>query len=161
MKKLFVLTFAILFAGVFGMFAQTNETYYEMTSIQRIMVQAAEEVVGAENELNMEIVRLEIDLILGTEWKYTFRTLSSSWTYFIYAEGEVGQVNDLDLKVMTMSSVTGEWEEVVSDVREDFGGMVIVTPTETRQYAIGVKIAEYDESYTGSHYFILVAHEKP
>ena len=52
MKKLFVLTFAILFAGGMGMFAQTNEneSYYEVTSIQRIMVQAAEEVLSAENE---------------------------------------------------------------------------------------------------------------
>jgi len=161
MKKL-TLMIAMLFVGVIGLFAQTeNESFYEQTSVQRIMLQAAEEVVSAENTLNLEIVHLQIDLCIGTEWKYTFRNLSSSWTYLIYAEGENTQIVDLDLKVMTISSVTGEWEEVASDVTSDFAGGVTVSPTEGRQYAFGVKAAEYVEGWSASHYFIMIAHKKP
>jgi len=161
MKKL-KLMIALLFIGMIGLFAQDdNPSYYEQTSIQRIMVQSAENVVLAENDLSMEIVRLEIDLILGTDWKYTFRTLSSTWEYTIYTEGESGQVSDMDLRVMTRSSVTGEWEEVTSDTDADFSALVTVKPLETRQYAIGVKAAEYYDGYSGSHYFVIIAHDKP
>jgi len=153
MKKL-TFIIAVFFVGFMGLFAQENKSYTEITSIQRIMIQAAEEVVSAENNLQLEIVRLEIDLIIGTDWKYTFRNLSSNWTYLLYAEGEEGQVKDLDLKVLTQSSVTGYWEEVASDETSEFAGIVTVTPTENRQYAIGVKVAEYDNGFNGTHYFI-------
>ena len=166
MKKL-TFIISLLFIGMIGLLAQNqyskeeNPAFYEITSVQRIMVQAAAEVMEAENKLGMEIVRLEFDLILGNDWKYSFRNLSPNWTYLVYAQGENIQTADLDLKVMTRNSVSGDWEEVTSDTRENVAGMVAVSPTEGRQYAIGVKIAKYKEGFTGTHYFIMIAHKKP
>jgi hypothetical protein len=163
MKKLFVLTFAILFAGVFGMFAQTNgnDAYTEITSIQRIMLQASEYVMEAENNLELEIVHLQFDLIMGGDWKYVYRTLSKGWTYVAYAEGETAMVRDMDLRLMKQDPITEEWTEISIDTKEDFGGMCAVTVSETAQYAFGMKVATYESGFSGCHYFLFVAHAKP
>jgi len=163
MKKSLVLAFAILFAGVFGVFAQTNgnDAYNEITSIQRIMLQASEYVMVAENELELEIVHLQFDIIIGNDWKYVYRTLSKGWTYIAYAEGETEMVRDMDLRLMKQDPVTGEWTEISIDTSEDFGGVCAVTVTETAQYAIGMKVAAYESGFTGCHYFLFLAHARP
>lgn len=150
-----------LFVGMIGLFAQTNKVYNEPTSIQRIMLQAAKHVMEAESELNLEIVHLQFDLIIGNEWKYTFRNLSNNWVYLIYAAGEKGQVIDLDLKILKRNIDSGEWEDVIIDESSKSDAGVLVSPNEFAQYAIGIKSAKYSEGYRGSHFFVLIAHEKP
>lgn len=159
MRKLAFIV-AILFSGIFRLFAQPSDID-EPTSIQRIMVEAAEYVIQAENELNLEIVHLEFDLILQNDWKYMFRNLSSSWNYIIYTAGETGQVLDMDLKVLVLNEYTNEYDAVDEDVTYDRDAAIIVSPSKSAKYAIGVKAAEYSAGYSGSHYFILIAHEKP
>lgn len=161
MKKLLAMII-LLVAGIVGMNAQTsgNAAIDEVTSIQRIMLQASEYVLACENDLQLEIVHLQFDLIIGNEWKYTYRTLSNYWTYVLYAEGEKGMVKDFDIKILKEDQY-GDWNEVTSDTKGDFGGMVAVTPLISTRYAIGIKAAAYEEGLSGGHYFLIVAHKKP
>jgi len=162
MKRM-MMSIAILFALMitFGQTIEGNAAYDEITSIQRIMLQASEEVVTAENELGMEIVHLEVDLLIRDNHKYVYRNLSAGWTYLIYAEGEVGMVNDFDLKVMKQDPITEKWMEVCSDTRPDFGAICVIKVEETARYAINVSVGAYANNFTGCHYFILIGHAKP
>ncbi len=162
MKKL-VLIAGILLISLMTFAQQSgNESYDEITSIQRIMVQAAGIVKEAENngDLEFEIVHLQFDLILSSNWKYTYRVLSSNWTYVIYAEGETGMIEDFDVRILAEDAY-GEWEEVASDVKSDFGAMVAVSPSVPTNYAIGVKAASFSPGFAGGHYYLMIAHKKP
>ena len=154
------MTAVIIFAAMF-MFGQTNDAFNEITSMQPILLQLSQEVVSAETELNMEVVHLEADLLLGNDWKYTFRNLSKGWTYLIYAEGQAGMVADLDLQIKRQNPLTDEWIDVGSDTKDSFGGIYLLEVTQSARYAFGVKVAKYAEGFTGCHYFILIGHAKP
>ena len=138
-----------------------NEAYKEITSIQRIMIQASEEVLEAENNLDMEIVHLEVDLLFGSKVKYIYRTLSSGWLYLAYAEGENVMVKDLDMEMSRQDPQTGEWSVVMTDTKEKFGALCAAEVTETARYRFGVKVASYVEGFSACHYYILIAHQKP
>jgi len=159
MKKT-LMTIAFIFAAMI-MFGQTNDAFNEITSMQPILLQVSEEVVTAETELNMEVVHLEADLLLGNDWKYMYRTLSKGWTYLAYTEGQIGMVDDMDLKVMKQNPITEEWYDVVTDTKENFGGIAVFEVTETARYAFGIKVAKYTSGWTGCHYFLLIGHAKP
>jgi len=154
------MTAVIIFAAMI-MFGQTNDAFNEITSMQPILLQLSQEVVSAETELNMEVVHIEADILIGNDWKYTFRNLSKGWTYLVYAEGQAGMVTDLDLKVKRQNPITDEWVDVVSDTKETFGGICLLEVTEGARYAFGVKVAKYNEGWTGCHYFVLIGHAKP
>jgi len=162
MRRILVMVFAIMIAGTMGMSAQNedNPAYNEITSIQRVMIQGAEEILEAENTLDMEIVHFQVDLIMGDDWKYTYRNLST-WTYLLYAEGERLMVSDLDMNIMKQNPITEEWSEVKSDVREEFGALCVIEVNEPARYAIGLKIAKYKPGYSAGHYFLIIGHARP
>jgi len=162
MKKLFVSFILVLFTCVvtFGQ-KSGNEAYNEITSIQRIMLQASNQVLSAENELDLEVVHLEFDLILGSNVKYTYRTLSGGWTYIAYAEGETVMTDDIDLYMYVQNDITGEWVEVMKDNRDDFGAICSYQVSVTGNYRFAVKVGKYAEGFTGCHYYLLIAHRKP
>ena len=139
-----------------------NQAIKKVTSIQRIMLQASQEVMDAENSLNMEIVHLQFDLINGTDWKWTYRTLHPGWIYAIYAAGENGMISDLDLRVEWQHPETKEWTLVQENTDPDNQALIIAKPQGAPlRYAIGVKAAKYANGFSGGHYFILVAHAAP
>ena len=159
MKKS-LMTAVFILTAMF-MFGQTNDAFNEITSMQPILLQLSQEIVSAETELNMEVVHLEADILLGNDWKYTFRNLSKGWIYLVYAEGQVGMVVDLDLQIKRQNPLTDEWINVGSDTKETFGGIYLLEVTQSARYAFGVKVAKYAEGFTGCHYFILIGHAKP
>jgi len=155
--------FIALFAMILVTFGQKpgNEAYNEIISIQRILLQASEEVLDAENEMALEIVHLEVDIVLGKEYKYIYRNLSKGWTYIMYAEGENVMVRDLDMKVLKQDPITDEWYDVGEDNKENFGAIFATKVEETARYAIGIKVAAYEEGFSGCHYFLMIAHARP
>ena len=153
MKRIKML--AILFLiGTMGIFAQKS-----LTTMTTAMVECAEVVQEVEDDLDMEIVHIQFDLVTNTEWKWTYRDLHKGWTYVIYAAGEYVKVADLDIKLKQLNIYTNEWEEVAEDVTSDFSGVVGVSPPITGRYAIGIKVAEFEDGYNNTHYYILIAHE--
>lgn len=167
MKK--VLFWGILFLFSLSVFAQGeykitegNEAIGKVTSIQRIMVEASQEVLDAENELNLEIVHLQFDLIRGNDWKWTYRTLYPGNRYVIYAAGESIMVKDLDLKIMWQHPDTKEWNLVHEDDRITPDAIAFAEPSGAAlRYAIGVRIPSYKEGWNAGHYYIMIAHPIP
>ena len=162
MKKLITLLLGLILAV--SVFAQRegNEAMNEITSVQRILLQASESILEAENNLNQEIVHLEFDILRGTEYKYVARILHPGWTYTIYAEGESGMVEDADIKIMIQAPDTGEWHDVCKDEKDEPGGAFIqLQPPRALNYAIGVRIRRYAPGWSGAHYFFMIMHEKP
>lgn len=155
-----------LFVFSLSLFAQEvpeyNQAIKKITSIQRIMLEASKEVMDAENNLNLEIVHLQFDLITGNDYKWTYRTLYPGNEYVIYSAGETFMIRDLDMKVMWQHPETGDWTTVHEDQRENYSAMVFAKPQgQPLRYAIGVKVASYQEGFKGGHYYIMVAHPLP
>ena len=161
MKKVILALFLFIFS--FFVYAQRpgNEAMNEITSIQRVLLQASESVLVAENDLSQEIVHLQVDLITGPEYKYAFRTLHPGWTYTIYAEGQREMVLDTDLKIKVYADDTNEWYDVIADETTKFGAIVQINPPKALRYAIGVKAAKYKSGWEGAHYFFMIMHIKP
>lgn len=162
MKKLILSLIGIfLFVASYTQEKNTNTAINEIYSIQRIMVEASEVVIEAENIIDQEIVHLQFDLILENDWKWTYRILHEGWSYFIYAAGERIMVKDLDMKIMVQDSESGEWYEVDKDEKTDFSAALYITPDKSKRYAFGIKIAQYKEGFSGTHYYIMIMHPKP
>jgi len=161
MKKLSLFILGLLiFLFSYGQ-KDANQSINEIYSIQRIMIEASEVVIEAENYLQQEIVHLQFDLILGNDWKWTYRNLYEGWSYFIYAAGESLMVEDLDIKIMVQDEETKKWYDVKEDIKEDFSAAAYITPTKNQRYAIGIRISKYKENYSGTHYYIMIMHAKP
>lgn len=163
MKKLFIILISIISLPLFaqGTFEipEGNEAIGKVTSIQRIMLEASEQVIDAENELNLEIVHLQFDLILKNDYKWMYRTLYPDNKYIIYAAGESVMIQDLDLKVMWQHPDTGEWTVSYEDDRAVNSAYALAEPSGAPlRYAIGVKVASYKEGWKGGHYYIMIAH---
>ena len=155
--------FYALFLGIFlslSLFAQ-NPAMSEITSIQRILLQASESVLQAENQLQQEIVHFEIDLLTGNDYKWTYRFLYPGWTYTIYAEGEEGMISDADMKIMVQDPDSEEFYEVCKDEKEEFGAFLQLQPPRALRYAIGVRAAKYKEGWSAGHYYFMIMHPKP
>ena len=135
--------------GTMGLFAQTMQT---------TLSEATKVVIQVEEELDMEIVNITFDLTTSTEWKWTYRDLYTGWNYVIYAAGQMVKVADMDLRVMKKNA-NDDWETIEEDVLADFSAAVAISPEVTERYAIGVKVAEFEDGYTACNYYILIAHE--
>lgn len=158
MKKIWILLVGIFFS--ISLYSQ-NEAMGEITSIQRILLQASESVLQAENDLQQEIVHMQFDLITGNEYKWSYRIMYPGWVYTIYAEGERAMVIDTDLKILVQAEDTGKWYDVTEDERTEFGAIVQIQPPKVLRYAVGVKAAKYKEGWNGGHYFFMIMHDKP
>lgn len=123
------------------------------TSMAPIMERAAGVVATLEKK-NMEVVRMELDIVAGE--KETQRYLSDAWEYGIIAVAD-DRVEDLDLYVF--KEVDGEWVRVKKDDTEDASPMVIVKPSMTSLYKFVVKAHKYSEGFEAAHYALIIYHE--
>ena len=164
MKKLFLLLTIFVFS--LSLHAQDapdyNQAIKKITSVQRIMLEASKEVMEAENKLNFEIVSLQFDILTDNEYKWSYRTLYPGNRYVIYAAGESFMIRDIDMKVMWQHPQTEEWTVVHEDNRENSTAIALAEPSEIPlRYAIGVKVASFQEGFKGGHYYIMIAHPLP
>lgn len=107
-----------------------------------------------ENELNLEIVRMEYDILKTT--KTTSRVLSSGWTYSIVAFGDY-RFKDIDISVY--KRVNGSWSLVERDQDSSEIALVVITPEYTEEYLIEIKAYSFNDGYEVGHYGLIVAHE--
>lgn len=123
-------------------------------SMKPIMEKSEHLVEYLEDENNMEIVRMEYDIL--SDVKTTTRVLSSGYTYFIVAFGDY-RFKDIDVKVYRRSA--GGWVEVEKDVDTSATAVVTVTPSYTEEYKIEIKAYSFEPGYDVGHYGLIIAHE--
>ena len=107
-----------------------------------------------ENELDLEIVRMEYDILKTT--KTTTRTLSPGWTYRIVAFGDY-RFKDIDVSVYR--KINGSWTLIERDQDSSEIALVVITPEYAEEYLIEIKAYSFNEGYEVGHYGLIVAHE--
>lgn len=147
MRALIGILFACLIAPV--ALAQRDDG----TSMAPIMERAAA-VVGMLEKKEMEVVRMELDIVAGM--KETQRILTDEYTYGAIAVAD-DRVDDLDIYVF--KEVDGEWVQVKKDDTEDATPAVVIKPNQTSLYKFVIKAHKYVGSYTAAHYALIIYHE--
>lgn len=124
------------------------------TSMFPIINKSEELVKLIENDLEMEIVRMEYDILRTT--KTTTRTLTNEYTYFIVAFGDF-RFRDIDVKVY--KNTYGEWQLVEKDADTNAVAAVSITPSQTCEYLIEITAYSFESDYEVGHYGLIIAHE--
>lgn len=110
-------------------------------------------IIDLAEERDMEVVRIEADLIRTT--KETYRTLDPSFTYSIIAVGS-NRIEDLDIEVY--KKINGEWTLLKKDTDASNVAAVDVTPSSYAEYGILVKVYKFKPGYDIGHYGLVVIH---
>jgi len=160
MKRLLFLVLGfLLFVSTYSQ-ESDNRSMNESNSIQKILLQASEQILIAENDLNQEIVHLQIDLIQGEDFKWIYRILYPDWTYYFYAEGENLMVIDLDMEIRIQDEKTGKWYKIDEDLSPNYSTFLQTESPKSLSYAIGIKVAKYREGWLSGHFFLMITHNK-
>ena len=147
MKKLFVLLFVFFYFSI-GVKSQDGRSMYPIINKTKPLIEYI------ENELNMEIVRMEFDILSSS--KTTLRTLSAGWTYSIVAFGDY-RFKDIDVSVYYNDG--GNWVLVEKDQDASEMAVVTITPKYTSDYFIEIKAYSFVQGYEIGHYGLIIAHE--
>ena len=124
------------------------------TTMSPIMSKGEDLVRYIEDELKMEIVRMEYDILRNT--KTTTRVLSQGWTYTIVAFGDF-RFKDIDVKVYR--NYQGSWELVGKDNDASEIAVVNITPSYNEEYLIEISAYSFKPGYEVGHYGLIIAHE--
>lgn len=143
MKKLFVLL--CFFCMAFIM---------QGRSMYSIMNKSESLVDYLENELNLEIVRMEYDILRTT--KTTIRVLSPEWRYQIIAFGDY-RFKDID--VLVYRKINGSWTLVEKDQDTSEIALVSISPEYAEEFLIEIKAYSFNDGYDVGHYGLIIAHE--
>jgi len=123
------------------------------TSMAPILKDASPYIVFLE-EKGFEIVRMEFDIINGTET--TFRTLHNGWEYGVIAFGDY-RIADIDVKVY--KKIGSQWVLISEDEKSDSEAVVTVKPSYTGEYKIEIIPYEFKDGYRAAHYGLIIFHE--
>lgn len=145
-RKLF--TFLMFFAFCGTAFA------YSTASMRPIMDKSESIVEMIEDDMDMEIVRIEYDILSTT--KSTIRTLHDDYEYVIVAFGDY-RFKDIDVKVYR--KVDGYWTLIEQDTDASSVAAVTIKPSYTTEYKIEIKAYSFEDGYDIGHYGLIVAHE--
>jgi len=115
----------------------------------------AEIIAQIDNE-GFEVVRAEYDLIFTS--KDTYRVLSPSWEYALFAFADDG-VADLDIAVYEYDDLLEHWTLLHKDDGPENTATVTFTPAENQQYKITITVKEYVEGYDVARYGLVIFHD--
>lgn len=147
--KRFYLSLLLAISSLLPTFSRSSST--TMTSI---INKSSELVKFVEDEMDMEIVRLECDILRTT--KTTTRILSKGWTYAIIAYGDY-RFKDIDIKVYR--NVQGSWQLVAKDNDSSASSVVSIEPQSDGEYLIEISAYSFEPGYDVGHYGLIIAHE--
>jgi hypothetical protein len=114
------------------------------------------QLVSEFDNKDMEIVRIEYDLIFSS--KETFRNLSKDWEYTIIAFADEG-VKDLDVKVYEYDNLLDTWTLMAEDKAAESYAIATVKPTQDAQYKIEIIVYQFNEGYTAARYGLMFVHD--
>jgi hypothetical protein len=111
-------------------------------------------VIDAAEERDMEVVRIEADIIRTT--KESIRTLDPSYTYTIIAVGSE-RIADLDIEVYKM--IDGDWTLVKKDTDDQNVAGVEIKPSAYAEYKVVIKAYKFVEGQDVGHYGLAYIHD--
>lgn len=109
--------------------------------------------------LDMEVVKIDMDLIGITNPKQSVKTLSAGFSYTITACGQPSLIKDLDI-VVHLATSSGEPVFIAQDKAVDNSPTVTFTPIISGTYIISISAASMLPGYENNmgFYFLAVAH---
>lgn len=125
------------------------------TSMMPIMGDALPLIQYLEDTMQVEIVRIEYDLIFKETAKYTYRFLHKGWKYGIFAVGDY-RVEQIKLSLFVKEN--NEWKFVTETTTSDYFARIDIEPEDTKEYAVEIKALKFKDGYKAGHYAILVYH---
>lgn len=99
-------------------------------------------ILDAARTNDLEVVKIEIDLI-GVNSKVTLKSMSSDFTYIIWAYGSTSRIMDLDLAVYADDGLT----LITKDTNQSALAMVKVNPPESGYYILKLTAAKMVSGY--------------
>jgi len=123
------------------------------TSMLPIIGDVISAVRYLEDSLNVEVVRIEYDII--KDKKASYRTLYTGLTYGVVA---VGDYRVKHIKLDAYKKVNGKWSIFDSNDRNSYLSLLTVKPTKTEEYAFDISVLEYAKTYTAAHFAVIYYH---
>jgi hypothetical protein len=118
-----------------------------------IMGDALPVIKYIEDTMNVEIVRIEYDLIFDK--KITYRTLYKGWKYGIVV---IGDYRLKKINVHLYKYVNDEWKFLRSGKGDSYFSLVNEEPLEKGDYLMQITADEFEEGYKAGHYAIIIYH---
>ncbi|MCX6253787.1 MAG: hypothetical protein NTV31_04840 [Bacteroidia bacterium] len=106
--------------------------------------------------MNVQIARVEFDLIFKDEVKSTTRDLYSHRTYSIVAFGDTRMIKDIDILLYQYDYKQKQWTKIMEDNDADPEAILQFTPSENGTYTIDVKVYSFIGEYTAGHYGLII-----
>jgi hypothetical protein len=109
---------------------------------------------------DLEIVKIDIDLVGKRNPKQTIKRMSSNFRYVLVCVGEPTRIKDIDIKVYYVAS-DGSYILIVKDDKVDPVAEVTVENPTNGSYVIQIEAYEMQPGYEGSmgYYYLTVAHD--
>ncbi len=156
MKKFF-LSFILAFIVNAYLSAQTGAALDNANTTSMMpIVSGIEETIKTVEKENVEIVRMEFDLIFEGKPKETLRTLVQGYTYGVLVWG------DYKIKQMAVNvykKVNGSWQFVITGTPSGSTTTAYVKIEETGEYKFEYHVIQLAEGFTGGHYGMLLIHD--
>ena len=147
MKKLFTTIFLVFF--IFSAYSQTDE-YKSM----KIMLDSIKSMTTMIEKNNLEIVKIEIDLVLKDVEKTSYKILTTPWTYKVILFAD-WRVKNTKLEVYKMLD-DKSYELVSKD--NDSVSIVEFTPKENAWYKFVIN-SDFKDEFDTAHYGLIIVHE--
>ena len=133
----------------------SNSNDISPSSMRPIMDDALPIIEYIEDSLDSEIVRIEYDLLFDGSSKTSVRTLFPSWKYGIFVIGDY-RIQKINMRMYIKED--DDWKLVDQTDSDSQSALLMVEPTEKREYLFEIFADEFDEGFEGGHYCILVFH---
>lgn len=134
-------------------YSESHELFKEIMAVGAKMVELF-------IERDMELVKLDVDLIRTANEKQTLKSLSDQYTYTIFATGQPSRISDLDLEIYRLPE-TGKPELIAKDTEIDNAPAVQFKPPTAGTYLIVIKAAAMVKGFEEmmGYYFLAVGHD--
>lgn len=155
-----LVTSAVLILCVFCTQTYSELKYQDSYIMFREIMKLGSIAVAAAEENNLEVVKIDIDLVGKGNPKQTLKKLSYGFNYAIIAVGSPTRIKDLDIKVYYLTN-DGQQVLVAKDQSIESVAKVEFTPTVSGTYFIVIDAYEMAPGYLGTmgYYFLTIAHD--
>jgi hypothetical protein len=152
------LLFPLLFLVCAATLISTGK-YAESRALFREAMAEGAGIVRLMESQDLEVVKVDMDLVNTAVNKQTLKVLSTDFTYFITAVGQPSRIEDLDIALYYLND--GNATLVDKDQEADNSPVIKFKPYVAGTYVIQIIAAKMKKGYEQSmgFYFLTIAHD--
>lgn len=137
----------------------TDRKYADSRQLFREIMQVGAVIVDQYEKRDLEVVKIDIDLVSKNVSKQTVKKLSRDFSYLISAVGQPSRIKDLDIALFSVGA-DGSTALLAKDNEIDNTPTIFFTPEISGDYIIVISTASMVSGYDDAmgFYFLAVAH---